>query len=65
MPLSNNTVSRHISDLSGYCQKEVIQRVKQSPTFSLQMDGFTVIMSLAILLVFVRYMYNRRGFTFV
>ncbi len=38
VPLSNSTVSRRISDMSEYCQKEVIKRVKQSPTFSLQMD---------------------------
>ena len=31
--LSNSTVSRRISDMAEYCQKEVIKRVKQSPTF--------------------------------
>ena len=56
--LLNNTVSRCINDLSEYCQKEVIQRVKQSQTISLQMDQFTDITGLAILLVFVCYIYN-------
>ena len=58
VPLSNSTVSRHISDMAEYCQKEVIKRVKQSPTFSLQMDESTDVENLAVLLVFVRYIYN-------
>jgi len=33
--LSNSAVSRHITDMAEYCQKEVIKGVKQSPTFSL------------------------------
>ena len=58
VPLSNSTVFRRISDLSEYCQKEVIWRVKQSPTFSLQMDKSIEITGLAILLVFVCCIYN-------
>ena len=58
VPLSNSTVSRRICDMAEYCQKEVINRVKQSPTFSLQMDESTDVKGLAVLLVFVRYIYN-------
>ena len=58
VPLSNSTVSRHISDMAEYCQKEVIKRVKQSQTFSLQMDESTDVEDLAVLLVFVHYIYN-------
>ena len=58
VPLSNSTISRRMSDMAEYCQKEVIKRVKQSPTFSLQMDESTDIAGLAVLIVFVRYIYN-------
>ena len=58
MPLSNSTVFRRISNLSEYCQKEVIWRVKQSPTFSLQMDKSIEITGLAVLLIFFRCIYN-------
>ena len=56
--LSNSTVSRHVSNMAEYCQKEVIKSAKQSPTFSLQMDESTDVEDLAVLLVFVRYIYN-------
>ena len=58
VPLSNSTVSRRICDMAEYCQKEVIKRVKQSQTFSLQMDESTDVEDLAVLLVFVCYIYN-------
>ena len=58
VPLSNSTVSRRISNMAEYCQKEVIKRVKQSPTFSLQMDESTDAENSAVLLVFVRHSYN-------
>nr|XP_039253417.1 zinc finger BED domain-containing protein 5-like [Styela clava] len=58
VPLSDSTVSRRISDMAEYCQKELIMRMKQSPTFSLQMDESTDVDDLAVLLVFVRYVYN-------
>ena len=58
VPLSNSTVSRRICDMAEHCQKEVINRVKQSQTFSLQMDESTDVEGLAVLLVFVRYIYN-------
>jgi len=44
--------------MTEYCQKEVIKRVKQSQTFSLQMDESTDVEDLAVLLAFVRYIYN-------
>ena len=58
VPLSNSTVSMRVSNMAEYCQKEVIKRVKQSQTFSLQMDESTDVEDLAVLLVFVRYIYN-------
>ena len=57
-PFTNSTVSRRISDMAEYCQKEVIKRVKQIQAFSLQMDESTDVEDLAELLVFVRYIYN-------
>ena len=44
--------------MAEYCQKEVIKRVKQSPTFSLQMDESTDVDNLTVSLVFVCYIYN-------
>lgn len=58
VPLSNDTVKRRILMCSDNIENELIRRIKLSPYFSLQLDESTDISSLAVLLVFVRYIYN-------
>ena len=60
MPLSNSSVSRCIHALSNFCETELIRRAKMASTFSLQMDESTDVAGLAVLLVFVRYIYEGR-----
>ncbi|CAG5038897.1 unnamed protein product [Parnassius apollo] len=58
VPLSNNTVSRRIHDLASYVKQELVARL-QKTRFALQMDESTDVTGLAILLVIVRYPYER------
>ena len=58
VPPSNSTVSRRISDMAEYCQKEVTKESKAKSTFFLQMDETTDGEDLAVLLVLVCYIYN-------
>jgi len=54
IPLSNDTVTRRIKDLSEVVKTELFSRLK-SRKFALQMDESTDVAGLAVLLVFVRY----------
>lgn len=58
VPLSNDTVSRRIHDLASYVKQELVARL-QKTRFALQMDESTDVTGLAILLVIVRYLYER------
>ncbi|CAG4998821.1 unnamed protein product [Parnassius apollo] len=58
VPLSNDTVSRRIHDLASYVKQELAARL-QKTRFALQMDESTDVTGLAILLVIVRYPYER------
>ena len=58
VPLSNYTVSRRNNDMAEYCQTKVIKKVKQNPTFFLEMNKSIDVENLAVLLLFFRYMYN-------
>ncbi|XP_061589540.1 SCAN domain-containing protein 3-like [Cololabis saira] len=58
IPLSNDTVSHRIVDMASDIQQQLIERVKSSPFFSLQLDESTDVTNAALLLVFVRYRWD-------
>ena len=55
IPLSNNTVQRKIKDIAMDIEQQVIEEVKKSPYFAIQLDESTDVSNCAILLCFVRY----------
>lgn len=58
IPLSNDTISRRIDDMASDIKCQLIERIKKSGTFSLQLDESTDISNAAQLLVFVRYSFE-------
>lgn len=58
IPISNNTVTRRVDEMSEWVENQVIARVIASPFFSLQLDESTDVEGLCQLLVFVRYIWN-------
>ena len=56
--LSNNTVARRISEISENQLQQLIDRVKNSPRFAIQLDESTDITNAAQLMVFIRYAYD-------
>ncbi|KAF7693189.1 hypothetical protein HF521_008505, partial [Silurus meridionalis] len=58
VPLSDGTVSRHITDMAQDIKCQLIDRVKKSGRYSLQLDESTDVSSIAQLLVFVRYIFE-------
>ena len=57
MPSSNNTVSRRISDMAGDVLKQLLLHIQASEFYALQLDESTDVMGLALLLVYVHYIY--------
>lgn len=55
VPLSNNTVSRRIDDMSINIVGQVVDKMKQAGQFALQLDEMTDVSGEAQLLAFVRY----------
>ena len=55
IPLSRDTVSRRISDLSDDIKSQLLTRVQESTKFAIQLDETTDIMNMAQLMVFIRY----------
>uniref|UniRef100_A0A8C6SPZ2 Uncharacterized protein n=1 Tax=Neogobius melanostomus TaxID=47308 RepID=A0A8C6SPZ2_9GOBI len=55
IPLSNDTVSHRIVDMATDIRQQLIERIKSSPFYSLQLDESTDVSNAALLLVFVRY----------
>ena len=55
VPLSNNTVRRRIGDLSADILSQLLDRLRSSDHFSIQLDESTDIASAAQLIALVRY----------
>lgn len=55
IPLSDNTVSRRITDVSDNLEEQFISRLKTAGDFSIQLDESTDVSDSATLLVYVRY----------
>ena len=53
--LSNNTVKKRISEMSQDILLQVVEEIRSSPIFSLQLDESTDVSSCAHLLVYARY----------
>jgi hypothetical protein len=60
-PFSNNTFSRRINAISSNVETTVVQRVKKSQYYGLQLDESMDVANLAILLVVVRYINEDAG----
>ncbi|XP_065663055.1 zinc finger BED domain-containing protein 5-like [Hydra vulgaris] len=60
IPLSNTTVKRRITDISSNIKENVINEIKESPYFSIQLDDSTDVSSMAQLIVFCRYIHNNK-----
>ena len=58
IPLSNDTMARRIGEMANDIKEQLIDRVKKSGRFSLQIDETTDVSSDAQLLVFARYSYE-------
>ena len=59
VPLSNSTVEHCIGEIASSIEEEFVRCLKVCDMFSLQMDESTNVVGLAILLVFIRYTYNK------
>jgi zinc finger BED domain-containing protein 5/7/8/9 len=58
IPLSNDTIARRINAMAVDIQDQLLDRVKGSRIYALQLDETTDICKSAQLLVFIRYMWN-------
>uniref|UniRef100_A0A671W2C9 DUF4371 domain-containing protein n=1 Tax=Sparus aurata TaxID=8175 RepID=A0A671W2C9_SPAAU len=59
VPLSNDTVAKRISDMSNGIREQLIEFIKKSPYYALQLDESTDIAGQAQLLVYVRYLRDK------
>lgn len=55
--LSNSSVQRRIADMSEDVKIQILEEIKQSPLFAIQLDESTDVSSCAQLLVFVKYVH--------
>lgn len=60
IPMSNNTVSRRIADMSENLKTHQIKRILESDYFAIQLDESTDITNLAQLLTYVRYVHSKK-----
>lgn len=58
VPLSASTVTRRIEDIAEDIETQLLERIQKSPWFAIQVDESTDIDNKAILLVYVRYLYQ-------
>ncbi|XP_042912693.1 SCAN domain-containing protein 3-like [Parasteatoda tepidariorum] len=58
VPLSASTVTRRIEEIAEDIEKQLLERINASPWYALQVDESTDIDSKAVLLVYVRYLYQ-------
>ena len=56
--LSNNTVKRHITDMSNDVIQQIVHQVKKSPLYSIQLNESTNIAGFPQLSVFIHYINN-------
>ena len=58
LSLSDNTVQRRIEEMSEDIKNQVVEQIKQSPFYVLQLNESTDVSSCAQLMVYVRYIHN-------
>ena len=58
--LTNNTAKCNIHDLSANIEKRIVLLLKCSCVFSLQIDELADVSVLAVILVFVRYLFQNK-----
>ena len=58
VPLSASTVTRRIEEIAEDIEAQLLERINTSPWYALQIDQSTDINNNAILLVYVRYLYQ-------
>ncbi|KAK8812268.1 hypothetical protein WA158_007502 [Blastocystis sp. Blastoise] len=60
LPLSSSSIKRKSDEIALTIQQEVINRIRQSGSFSIQLDESTDIEMKSYLLVYARYEYNKK-----
>ncbi|XP_045714387.1 zinc finger MYM-type protein 6 isoform X3 [Phyllostomus hastatus] len=58
IPLSNNTIGHRIDELSADIEDQLIQKVKESKWFALQIDESSEVSNITLLLCYVRFIDN-------
>ncbi|XP_067949769.1 protein FAM200C-like [Watersipora subatra] len=58
LSLSDSTVKSRIDDMSADIKRQVIEKIKSSPMFAIQLDEFTDVASMSQLMVFARYVHR-------
>ena len=58
IPMSNDTVLRRIKEITQNIKEQVVNEIKKSPYFAIQLDESTDVSQYSQLLVFVRYVHD-------